>query len=148
MKLALGLDVQTNAKGGKFMSIEDFRQGALVCKTWRCCGSPATSRTTGPRGWACALQATRPGAVDGGGGAERHRQHDHLPEALSGGRPHRLESQLQRAVKVSAKGKHVVRTRGVRKGRALVEAQHVWLMGRQWGVPVLGRLQQLGARGP
>ena len=31
----------------------------------------------------------RPGAVDGGGGAGRHRQHDHLPEALSGGRPHR-----------------------------------------------------------
>ena len=29
-KLALGLDVQTNAKGGKFMSIE--RQGALVRK--------------------------------------------------------------------------------------------------------------------
>ena len=25
MKLALGLDVQTNAKGGKFMSIEDFQ---------------------------------------------------------------------------------------------------------------------------
>ena len=32
MKLALGLDVQTNAKGGKFMSIEDSRQGALVRK--------------------------------------------------------------------------------------------------------------------
>ena len=32
MKLALGLDVQTNVKGGKFMSIEDSRQGALVCK--------------------------------------------------------------------------------------------------------------------
>ena len=44
----------------------------------------------------------QPGAVDGEGGAGRHRQHDHLPEALS-----KLESQLQRAVKVSAKGKHV-----------------------------------------
>ena len=32
MKLALGLDVQANAKGGKFMSIEDSHQGALVCK--------------------------------------------------------------------------------------------------------------------
>ena len=32
MKLALGLDVQTNAKGGKFMSIEDSHQGALVRK--------------------------------------------------------------------------------------------------------------------
>ena len=65
-----------------------------------------------------------------------------------------LESQLQRAVKVSAKGKHVkckmdlerclfwdpagnhAPLRGVRapQGRALVEARHVWLMGRQWGV--------------
>ena len=68
MKLALGLDVQTNAKGGKFMSIEDSRQGALVRK------------------------------VD-----VRHRQHDHLPGAART----ELESQLQRAVKVSAKGKHV-----------------------------------------
>ena len=30
------------------------------------------------------------------GGAGRHR-HDHLPEALSGGHPHRAWSQLQRA---------------------------------------------------
>ena len=97
-----------------------------------------------------------------------------------------LESQLQRAVKVSAKGKHVKCKMDLerclfwdpagnraprpaefarRRGRALVEARHVWLMGRQWGVlfevrhlmleplggaalPVLGRLQQLGARGP
>ena len=89
MKLALGLDVQTNAKGGKFMSIEDSRQGALVCKAdvevlWE----PGTSRTTGPRGRVLCEQH-RPGAVDGGGGAGRHRQHDRLPEALSGGRPHR-----------------------------------------------------------
>ena len=45
MKLALGLDVQTNAKGGKFMSIEDSRQGALVRKA-DVLGRPATSRTT------------------------------------------------------------------------------------------------------
>ena len=32
MKLALGLDVQTNAKGRKFMSIEDSHKSALVCK--------------------------------------------------------------------------------------------------------------------
>ena len=88
MKLALGLDVQTNAKGGKFMSIEDSHQGALVCKVDVEVLCPATSRMTGPRGWACALRATPTGAVDGGG-AGRHRQHDHLPEALSGGRPHR-----------------------------------------------------------
>ena len=66
-----------------------------------------------------------------------------------------LESQLQRAVKVSAKGKHVKCKVDLerclfwdsagnrvprpaefarRRGRALVEARHVWLMGRQWGV--------------
>ena len=80
--------------------------------------------------------------------------HDRLPEALSGGRPHRAESQLQRAVKVSAKGKHVKRKMDLERclfwdrpatacraprssraaGRALVEARHVWLMARQWGV--------------
>ena len=88
----------------------------------------------------------------------------------------------QRAVKVSAKGKHVKCKMDLerclfwdpagnraprpaefarRRGRALVEARHVWLMGRQWGVlfevrhlmlePLeapccpSGRLQQLGA---
>ena len=66
-----------------------------------------------------------------------------------------LESQLQRAVKVSAKGKHVKCKMDLErclfwdpagncaprpaefarcKGRALVEARHVWLMARQWGV--------------
>ena len=66
-----------------------------------------------------------------------------------------LESQLQRAVKVSAKGKHVKCKIDLerclfwdpagnrvphpagfahRRGRALVEARHVWLMARQWGV--------------
>ena len=34
-------------------------------------------------------------------------KHDRLPEALSGCLRTELESQLQRAVKVSAKGKHV-----------------------------------------
>ena len=100
MKLALGLDVQTNAKGGKFMSIEDSRQGAGAART-------------------------------------------------------ELESQLQRAVKVSAKGKHVKCKMDLerclfwdpagnraprpaefvrRRGRALVEARHVWLMAKQRGV--------------
>ena len=50
MKLALGLDVQTNAKGGKFMSIEDSHQGALCKVDVEVLWSPATSRTTGPRG--------------------------------------------------------------------------------------------------
>ena len=93
----------------------------------------------------------QPGAVDGGGGAGRHRQHDRLPGAART----QLESQLQRAVKVSAKGKHVKCKMDLerclfwdtagnraprpaefvrRRGRALVEARHVWLMARQWGV--------------
>ena len=109
----------------------------------------------GQEGGRVLCEQHRPGAVDGWGGAGRHRRHDHLPEALSGVTRTELESQLQRAVKVSAKGKHVkckvdlerclfwdsagnraprpaefVR----RRGRALVEARHVWLMARQWGV--------------
>ena len=148
MKLALGLDVQTNAKGGKFMSIEDSRQGALVCKAdvevlWE----PGNFQDDGGR---VLCEQHRPGAVDGGGGAGRHRQHDFPGAART-----ELESQLQRAVKVSAKGKHVKCKMDLerclfwdpagnrvprpaefarRRGRALVEARHVWLMGRQWGV--------------
>ena len=76
MKLALGLDVQTNAKGGKFMSIEDSRQ-------------PGNFQDDGAKRVGVCFEQHRPGAVDGGGGAGRHRQHDRLPEALSGGRPHR-----------------------------------------------------------
>ena len=96
MKLALGLDVQTNAKGGKFMSIEDSHQGALVCKV-------DVEGRRGQEGGRVLCEQHQPGAVDGGGGAGRHRQHDHL----SGAARTELESQLQRAVKVSAKGKHV-----------------------------------------
>ena len=61
MKLALGLDVQTNAKGGKFMSIEDSHQGALVCKVdvevlWEpgnfpVPGRPVSSRELPARQW-------------------------------------------------------------------------------------------------
>ena len=82
MKLALGLDVQTNAKGGKFMSIEDSRQGALGKADVEVLWEPG-------KGGRVLCEQHRPGAVDGGGGAGRHRQHDRLSEALSGGRPHR-----------------------------------------------------------
>ena len=103
----------------------------------------------GQEGGSVLCEQHQPGAVDGGGGAGR--QHDRLPEALSGGRTG-LESQLQRAVKVSAKGKHVKCKMDLerclfwdpagkraprpaeftrRRGRALVEARQ---MGRQWGV--------------
>ena len=96
MKLALGLDVQTNAKGGKFMSIEDSHQGALVCKVdvevlWE----PGNFQD-GPRGWALLCEQHQPGAVDGGGGAGRHRQHDHLPEALSRTEPAAARRQGER----------------------------------------------------
>ena len=70
MKLALGLDVQTNAKGGKFMSIEDSHQGALVCKVdvevlWE----PGNFQDDGAKRVLC--EQHQPGAVDGGGGAGR-----------------------------------------------------------------------------
>ena len=70
MKLALGLDVQTNAKGGKFMSIKDSHQGALVCKVdvevlWE----PGNFQDDGAK------------RVGGAGG---DRQHDRVPEALPG----------------------------------------------------------------
>ena len=85
MKLALGLDVQTNAKGGKFMSIEDSRQGALVYKAdvevlWE----PGNFQDDGAKRVGVCF-----GGVDGWGGAGRRRRHDHLPEALSGGHPRR-----------------------------------------------------------
>ena len=87
MKLALGLDVQTNAKGGKFMSTEDAHEGALVCKAdvevlWE----PGNFQDDGAEG---GCEQHRPGAVGGWGGAGRHRRHDHLPEALSGGHAYR-----------------------------------------------------------
>ena len=113
MKLALGLDVQNNAKGGKLMSIEDSRQGALA---WRCSGSPATSRTTGPRGSECALRNTdlelwteevEQGVID---------------NMIIFQKPFRALPLLTRPATARC------------KGRALVEARRVWLMGRQWGV--------------
>ena len=45
--------------------------------------------------------------VDGGGGAGRHRQHIVFQKSFPGAARTELESQLQRAVKVSVKGKHV-----------------------------------------
>ena len=80
MKLALGLDVQTNAKAGKFMSIEDSHLDVEVL--WE-------PGRRGQEGGRVLCDQHRPRAVDGGGGAGRHRQHDRLPEALSGGRPRR-----------------------------------------------------------
>ena len=145
MRLALGLDVQTNAKGGKFMSIEDSHQGALVCKVdvevlWE----PGNFQDDGAkRVGVCFASNTE------------------------------LESQLQRAVKVSAKGKHVKCKMDLERclswdpaGNRVVRAPHgpracggparvacslrcatsCWSPWRRRAA--LGRLQQLGARGP
>ena len=183
MKLALGLDVQTNAKGGKFMSIEDSRQGALVCKAdvevlWE----PGNFQDDGAKRVGVCFASN----TDLELWTEEVEQSviDNMiifQKPFPGAARTELESQLQRAVKVSAKGKHVKCKMDLerclfwgpagnrvprptefarRRGRALVEARHVWLMGRQWGVlfevrrlmlepleaplPVLG-LQQLGA---
>ena len=109
MKLALGLDVQTNAKGGKFMSIEDSRQGALVCKAdvevlWE----PSNFQDDGAkRVGVCFASNTdlelwteevEQGVID---------NMIVFQKPFPGAARTELESQLQRAVKVSAKGKHV-----------------------------------------
>ena len=146
MKLALGLDVQTNAKGGKFMSIENSRQGALVCKAdvevlWE----PGNFQDDGAkRVGVCFASNTdlelwteevEQGVID---------NMIVFQKPFPGAARTELESQLQRAVKVSAKGKHVKCKMDLERclfwgpagnrGRALVEARHVWLMARQWGV--------------
>ena len=108
MKLALGLDVQTNAKGGKFMSIEDSHQGALVCKAdvevlWE----PGNFQDDGAkRVGVCFASNTdlelwteevEQGVID---------NMIIFQKPFPGAARTELESQLQRAVKVSAKGKH------------------------------------------
>ena len=149
MKLALGLDVQTNAKGGKFMSIED----ALVCKAdvevlWE----PGNFQDDGAKrvGVCFASNADlelRTEEVEQGVIDNMIVFQKHFPGAA--------RTELERAVKVSAKGKRVKCKMDLerclfwdpagnrvprpaefarRRGRALVEARHVWLMGRQWGV--------------
>ena len=185
MKLALGLDVQTNAKGGKFMSIEDSRQGALVYKAdvevlWE----PGNFQDDGAKrvGVCFASNTDLELWTDG---AEQAVIDDMIifQKPFPGVTRTELESQLQRAVKVSAKGKHVkckvdldllglrrqprAAPHGVRApqgpracggparvadgqavGRALRGAPpHAGAPGGAV-LPVLGRLQELGARGP
>ena len=109
MKLALGLDVQTNAKGGKFMSIEDSRQGALVCKAdvevlWE----PGNFQDDGAkRVGVCFVSNTDLELWTDG--VEQAVIDDMIifQKPFPGVTRTELESQLQRAVKVSAKGKHV-----------------------------------------
>ena len=146
MKLALGLDVQTNAKGGKFMSIESGRAGAQGGRG----GAVGARQLPGRRGRNTDLELwteeVEQGVID---------NMIVFQKPFPGAARTELESQLQRAVKVSAKGKHVKCKMDLerclfwdpaanrvprpaefarRRGRALVEARHVWLMARQWGV--------------
>ena len=156
MKLALGLDVQTNAKGGKFMSIEDSHQGALVCKAdVEVLCEPGNFQDDGAKRVGVRFASTDLGAWTDG--VEQAVVDDMIifQKPFPGVTRAELESQLQRAVKVSAKGKHVKCKVDLerclfwdsagnrvprpaefarRRGRALVEARHVWLMARQWGV--------------
>ena len=145
MKLALGLDVQTNAKGGKFMSIEDSHQGALVCKAdvevlWE---SGNFQDDGAKRVGVCFASADLGAWTDG---VEQAVVDDMIifQKPFPGVTRAELESQLQRAVKVS-KGKHVKckmdlerclfwDSAGNRVPRPAEFARHVWLMGRQWGV--------------
>ena len=132
------------------MSIEDSHQGALVCKVdvealWE----PGNFQDDGAkRVGVCFASNTNlelwteeveQGVID---------NMIIFQKPFPGAARTELESQLQRAVKVSAKGKHVKCKMDLerclfacrapefarRRGRALVEARHVWLMGRQWGV--------------
>ena len=145
IKFALGLDVQTNAKVGKFMSIEDSRQGALVCTDVEVLRQlPGRRGQEGGRVLCEWTEEVEQGVID---------NMIVFQKPFPGAARTELESQLQRAVKVSAKGKHVKCKMDLalpllpagnrvprpaefarRKGRALVEARHVWLMARQWGV--------------
>ena len=105
MKLALGLDVQTNAKGGKFMSIEDSHQARWCARrTWKCCGSPGRR---GQEGGRVLCEQHRPGVWTDGVEQGVIDNMIVFQKPFLGAARTELESQLQRAVKVSAKGKHV-----------------------------------------
>ena len=98
MKLALGLDVQTIAKGGIFMSIEDSHQGALVCKVdVEVLRGPCFASNTDLELW---TEEVEQGVID---------NMIIFQKPFPGAARTKLASQLQRAVKVSAKGKHVKR---------------------------------------
>ena len=104
MKLALGLDVQANAKGGKLMSVEDSHQGALVRKVDAqalCNFQDDGAKRVGMRFasntdlelW---TEEVEQGVIDN-------------MIIFQKPFPGAARTELQRAVKVSAKGKHVKR---------------------------------------
>ena len=153
MKLALG-PVQSNAKGGRYVSLEDseeifYRRNCAVEILWE----PGNFQDDGAkrlgicftadpdlRDWVLSVEDT---VVD-----NMIVQQGPFPGASRT----ELEAQLQSAVKVSPKGQHVKAkiercvywdSNGKpappsefarRRGRAVIEARQVWLMGRQFGV--------------
>ena len=90
------------------MSIEESHQGALVCKVdvevlWE----PGNFQDDGAKSGSVPCEQHRPGAVDG---EVEQGVIDNMivfQKPFLGAARTELESQLQRAVKVSAKGKHV-----------------------------------------
>ena len=151
MKLALG-PVQSNAKGGRYVSLEDseeiFYRNCAVEILWE----PGNFQDDGAkrlgicsdlRDWVLSVEDT---VVD-----NMIVQQGPFPGASRT----ELEAQLQSAVKVSPKGQHVKAKINLercvywdsngkpapqpsefarRRGRAVIEARQVWLMGRQFGV--------------
>ena len=156
MKLALG-PVQSNAKGGRYVSLEDseeifYRRNCAVEILWE----PGNFQDDGAkrlgicftadpdlRDWVLSVEDT---VVD-----NMIVQQGPFPGASRT----ELEAQLQSAVKVSPKGQHVKAKINLercvywdsngkpapqpsefarRRGRAVIEARQVWLMGRQFGV--------------
>ena len=74
---------------GKFMSIEDSRQGALVQGGCEGAVGPGNFQDDGAKRVGVCFASNTDLELWTEEGAGRHRQHDRLPEALSGGRPHR-----------------------------------------------------------
>ena len=154
MKLALG-PVQSNAKGGRYISLEDSEECRHNCAVeilWE----PGNFQDDGAkrlgicfaadpdlRDWVLSVEDA---VVD-----NMIVRQSPFPDASCA----ELEAQLQSAVKVSPKGQRVKAKINLercvywdsngkpapqpsefarRRGRAVIEARQVWLMGRQFGV--------------
>ena len=127
----LGLDVQTNAKGGKFMSIEDSHQGALVCKVD--VEVPGNFQDDGAKrvGVCFASNSDLELWTDG---VEQGVIDNMI--VFQKPFPGAARTELGSAASSEPASNRTPRPAEFarRRGRALVEARHVWLMGRQWGV--------------
>ena len=120
---------------------------------WRLSGSPVISKTMAQSVWASASQRTQISATGWEDTVVGNMIVQQSP--FPGASRTELEAQLQSAVKVSPKGQHVKAKINLercvywdsngkpapqpsefarRRGRAVIEARQVWLMGRQFGV--------------